>query len=70
MDWLDIVIIGACGALIVELAKQLAKFVAGCIGRYRLSKIEKQKAIEKAKQQEKWRRRCLFFRNMEQTKFL
>lgn len=54
------------GALIYELLRQVALLIAMLIGSHRRRKIEKQQAKLIAEEQERWRRKNLFFRNLAQ----
>lgn len=54
------------GVLIYELLRQVALLIAMLIGSHRRRKIEKQQAKLIAEEQERWRRKNLFFRNLAQ----
>lgn len=54
------------GALIYELLRQVALLIAMLIGSHRRRKIEKYRAKLIAEEQERWRRKNLFFRNLAQ----
>lgn len=54
------------GALIYELLRQVALLIAMLIGSHRRRKIEKQREKLIAEEQERCRRKNLFFRNLAQ----